>query len=56
MKPTTAAAVTAAASIASSAVGYATAHTDHNLGTPFFLATLIAIVFGGLAWLAAEGY
>lgn len=54
MKPAIAAAVSAATSIASYAVGYATAHTDHSLGTPFFIACMLSLVYAGLAWAAAE--
>ncbi|CAB3904244.1 hypothetical protein LMG26858_04395 [Achromobacter anxifer] len=54
MRPPTSAALAAAASIASSATGYATAHTDHSLGTPFFIAFLLALVFATLAAAAAD--
>lgn len=54
MHPTTSASLSAAASIASSATGYATAHTNHSLGTPFFIAFLLALVFGALAAAAAH--
>lgn len=54
MKPATAAAVAAATSIASYATGYASAHTDHSLGTPFFIGLMLAVVFAGLAFAAVE--
>ncbi len=54
MKPAVAASLSAAASIASSAVGYAIAHSDPSLGGPIITALMLAVVFAALAWVAAE--
>lgn len=46
------AAVSVASSIASGAAGYALHDAPH--GAPFFVIAILAVIFGGLGYLAAD--